>query len=185
MKNILIILFALVSITANAQTYLIKIGALKGDSQISGFLGNDGWSAIYSYNLDISSNLQFNYSGFEPVVGKAECGMIEITKKYYYQVSNELSSALHKGTKYAKVEIVGLKNDPFGMGLVEFVRYTFTEVMISKFNKSVASGGDAQLQENIGFKAESFLIDHTTFHPTTGAPTKLTFGWNFKTNLPL
>jgi type VI protein secretion system component Hcp len=177
MKNILITLFACISIAANAQTYLIKIGALKGDSQIFGFIGSEGWSEIYEFNLDITGNLQFNNTGFGPAPGKAECGMIEIVKKYNYQVSNEISKALHIGTKFPIV-IVGLKNN--GLGIVEFIRYTFTEAIFSKFNKSVSTtSGDAVLREDIGFKAVTFKIEYKDVSPV------LTFGWNFLTNTPL
>jgi type VI protein secretion system component Hcp len=179
MKNILITLFACISIAANAQTYLIRIGALKGDSQIIGFKGSDGWSEIYVFNLDITGNLQFNNTGFGPAPGKAECGMIEIVKNYNYQGSNEISKALHVGTKF-QIEIVGLKNNPSGPGIIEFIRYTFTDSIFSKFNKSVSTtSGDAVLREDIGFKAVTFKIEYKDVSPV------LTFGWNFLTNTPL
>lgn len=185
MKKILFTLLAVTSFTANAQTYLIKIGDFKGDSQLMDYQGTDGWSNIYNLNLDITGNLQFINDGFVPAPGKAECGMIEITKNYNYQTSNNISTALHNGTK-RKIEKVGLINNQSSTGYIEFIKYTFEAAIFTKFVKSVNAGDNQQLQENIGFKAESILIDYIAINPSTGSPDpKISFGWNFLTNTPI
>lgn len=182
-KLILTTIIVALTLESHAQTYYIQIinkdgNTVKGNSLNATYNGNAGWSEINNFSHSTSNETSLNLQN----QGIPQSGVIQITKIYYPNTSNHLSSVVHNGQHNRKVIIVGVVPNGCGGGFIEFVKYTFANVFVGNFNKKVENSGSAfALIDNISLRASAMHVKHITNNPNC-TTTETSTGWNFKNN---
>jgi len=129
----------------------------------------------WSWGLSNSGSAQ---SGSGSGSGKVNCQDISITK-YVDSATPKLMLACCKGTAYPSVLLTIRKA---GDKPLEYLKFTFTQVIISSISGG-GSGGEDRLTENIAMNFAKVQVDYTPQNKDGSGGTAITMNYDFAQNV--
>jgi type VI secretion system secreted protein Hcp len=160
-----------------AVDYFLKIDGIVGESFDA---THKDEIVIQSYSLGSSNAMSFNSRGSGASAGKVSFQDIHFTK-LVDKASPVLMLSCASGKHISSAVLTARKA---GEKPVEYLKITFTDILVSSFQTSGSNGGPAAA-EQISLSFAKIAVEYKPQNPDGSLGTAILAGWDLKQNAPI